>query len=539
MQQPTLLSSVDVVNAPPFLSCAHCRGPVFEDGVVHRSCRQLICSGCWPSAALRDVRAIIPARWGGRRPGEREGGGGETAEAGAGAPGGSSATALPTPTAAAAAASPACNCAVVCPKCNKPIGIDDEDPVPMCLLSEMEKVEVKCKCCTEVMLRSQYQQHYERACLTECENQCGERLCRSNQEEHNQGCPKLKVPCQHCNLLVVRDCMEAHLTTDCSGTQVACPCGCQWVGRRSELGAHTQKCSVDQISLLRDQVSLLRDQVSLHQQEINTLKEKVEALESQKFRGPQDYYVPLNTMYNQDKQPTTTPVTPPATATATATATAAPLSLSSSTVHSLMPTPTASSFSLASSSSSLSQCSSKSSFSSSSIAPEIVQLSCLRRDLEAEATHHFSYDGRTIYIFAADPAKPLADYRSFAADKKLRWWKPRTQQEAIDVIHKCQQLAPRGKAHIDTAWVVTRGVATQPRERLYGGFSLGNAVGEASERLPNAGACDGNGFTAVRMPKISWCNPEYYGFTRCWDERNTYDWLVTEEDPAFWSAPSE
>jgi hypothetical protein len=131
---------------------------------------------------------------------------------------------------------------------------------------------------------------------------------------------------------------------------------------------------------------------------------------------------------------------------------------------------------------------------------------------------HSQYDkeGRTVYIFKSVSELPLTTYNQFCESLGLTWFVPKSSADAKHLISYCYSLDSHH------TWIITK---TNTSGDTFGGFDVSSAT--------NGGGCSGDvcsdsGFSAIRQWSSSYCNPEKYGKTECWDTDHTYDWLVCE-----------
>lgn len=126
----------------------------------------------------------------------------------------------------------------------------------------------------------------------------------------------------------------------------------------------------------------------------------------------------------------------------------------------------------------------------------------------------YESDARMVHVWQSDSSADLATYDTFCEDRGLEWFTPLSADDA-------QRL-------IDTAygydawhtWILTKTPIDGPAS-LFGGYSV--VVDGAG------GVADSDGFTALRKWSTSFCDPEAWGYTRCWDGDHSYDWLVCQE----------
>ena len=123
----------------------------------------------------------------------------------------------------------------------------------------------------------------------------------------------------------------------------------------------------------------------------------------------------------------------------------------------------------------------------------------------------FTSEGRNVYVFKSDPSAPLSTYDSFCEDKGLGWYSPTSSTDANYVI---DTLFGYDGTH---TWIITK-ANTSP------GAWNGHSV---SVDGPSGSTFSDSGFSAVRNWGSSFCDPEPYDTTSCWDG-HSYDWLVCE-----------
>ncbi len=125
----------------------------------------------------------------------------------------------------------------------------------------------------------------------------------------------------------------------------------------------------------------------------------------------------------------------------------------------------------------------------------------------------YESDGRTVYFFQSDATVDLATYTSFCEERGMSWFTPRSADDA-------QQLIDQAFAYDEFhTWILTKSPIDGPASMFGGYVVIVDGPG---------GAIDSDGFTAVRKWSSSFCNPDDYGLTRCWDADHSYDWLVCE-----------
>ena len=117
--------------------------------------------------------------------------------------------------------------------------------------------------------------------------------------------------------------------------------------------------------------------------------------------------------------------------------------------------------------------------------------------------------GREVYVWQSNSNAALTSYATFCEDRGLDWFVPANQSDA--------QLM------IDTAfgydswhtWIIT-----------YNNTSSGTWGGYSVSTNSTGGQYSSTGFSAIRRWSSSYCDPETYNQTRCWDSSHSYDWLV-------------
>ncbi len=68
-------------------------------------------------------------------------------------------------------------------------------------------------------------------------------------------------------------------------------------------------------------------------------------------------------------------------------------------------------------------------------------------------------------------------------------------------------------------WIITKNNTTAG---TWGGYSVS----------VNSSGCvnySSSGHSAIRKWACSFCDPEVYGYTRCWDSGHSYDWLLCQD----------
>ena len=128
----------------------------------------------------------------------------------------------------------------------------------------------------------------------------------------------------------------------------------------------------------------------------------------------------------------------------------------------------------------------------------------------------YSKEGRTVYIFKSVSETPLANYENFCESLGLEWFVPKTQSDAQLLITNCYNL---DNFH---TWIITK---NNTDGNNFGGFNVSAVTNGGS----CGGGCSDSGFSAIRKWSSSYCDPEEYGKTECWDADHIYDWLVCED----------
>ncbi|KAI5799550.1 hypothetical protein FPQ18DRAFT_301915 [Pyronema domesticum] len=185
-----------------------------------------------------------------------------------------------------------------CPVDRSPIGDGDIQIAPVLIGNLVGDLIVLCpnasEGCTESVQRNMVEAHW-RGCgfgMVECGG-CGERIRRKDweqggcghkmvecgycaEEEHEEVCPQLSAPCEHCLLEFPRDKIKQHTTT-CDEAIVNCEAitvGCPWSGRRREGGEHAISCAftylkpvllehASRIATLENENKLLRRKIDI------------------------------------------------------------------------------------------------------------------------------------------------------------------------------------------------------------------------------------------------------------------------------------
>ncbi|MFT4621413.1 MAG: hypothetical protein ACI8PZ_000065 [Myxococcota bacterium] len=128
--------------------------------------------------------------------------------------------------------------------------------------------------------------------------------------------------------------------------------------------------------------------------------------------------------------------------------------------------------------------------------------------------HSYESESRMVHLFKSDSAAPLADYDTFCEDRGLTWFEPRSAPDAQQIIDEAYAL---DEYH---TWIITK-TETNAGASEFGGYPV--VVDGAG------GESDDVGHTAIRKWSTSFCDPDDYGVTKCWDDSHIYDWLVCQE----------
>ena len=128
----------------------------------------------------------------------------------------------------------------------------------------------------------------------------------------------------------------------------------------------------------------------------------------------------------------------------------------------------------------------------------------------------WTLEGREVYVFKSVSNTPLSNYATFCEDRGLNWYEPLSQSDAQSVITNCYNL--------DTyhTWIITYNTTTS--SRTWGGYSVTTDGGAGG----SGGSFSSSGFSAIRKWGSSYCEPDYYNVTNCWDSGHSYDWLICE-----------
>ncbi|MFT4621741.1 MAG: hypothetical protein ACI8PZ_000393 [Myxococcota bacterium] len=126
----------------------------------------------------------------------------------------------------------------------------------------------------------------------------------------------------------------------------------------------------------------------------------------------------------------------------------------------------------------------------------------------------YESESRMVHVWQSDPSAPLDGYDTFCEDRGLGWFEPVSAPDAQRLIDEAY-----GYDEWHT-WIITK-TPTHGAESTFGGYPVVvNGPG---------GDEDADGFTAIRRWSSSFCDPDDYGVTRCWDADHAYDWLVCQE----------
>ena len=117
--------------------------------------------------------------------------------------------------------------------------------------------------------------------------------------------------------------------------------------------------------------------------------------------------------------------------------------------------------------------------------------------------------GRQVYVWQSDSNAALTSYATFCEDRGLAWFVPNSQADA--------QLMIDNAFGYDSwhTWIIT-----------YNNTSSGTWGGYSVSTNSTGGQYSSSGFSAIRRWSSSYCDPESYNQTRCWDSSHSYDWLV-------------
>ena len=126
----------------------------------------------------------------------------------------------------------------------------------------------------------------------------------------------------------------------------------------------------------------------------------------------------------------------------------------------------------------------------------------------------YASESRSVHIWRSDSSAPLESYETFCEDRGLEWFEPLTAPDAQRVIDEAYAL---DSWH---TWVITKAPIDGSASTL-GGFFV--TVDGTTDIV------DSDGFTAIRKWSTSFCSPEDWGYTRCWDGDHGYDWLVCQD----------
>ena len=121
-------------------------------------------------------------------------------------------------------------------------------------------------------------------------------------------------------------------------------------------------------------------------------------------------------------------------------------------------------------------------------------------------------EGRSVYVFKSVSNTSLSNYTTFCEDKGLNWFVPLSQSDAQTVITQCYSL------DYHHTWIIT-----------YNNTSAGTWGGYSVSTDSTGGDYSSSGFSAIRKWSSSYCDPETWDKTNCWDSGHTYDWLICED----------
>ena len=125
----------------------------------------------------------------------------------------------------------------------------------------------------------------------------------------------------------------------------------------------------------------------------------------------------------------------------------------------------------------------------------------------------FPSGGRTVYFWQSNSNIPLnANYGTWCEDHGLSWYSPVSSGDAQNVIDTAYNY---DSWH---TWIITK---TNTAAGTWGGFSV--SVDNSS-----CSAYSSSGWSGIRKWACSYCDPETYDLSECWDTNHTYDWLVCE-----------
>ncbi len=121
----------------------------------------------------------------------------------------------------------------------------------------------------------------------------------------------------------------------------------------------------------------------------------------------------------------------------------------------------------------------------------------------------FESGGRTVFFWQSNSNAALTSYATFCEDRGLEWFVPNSQSDAQNIIDMAFSY---DAWH---TWIITYNNTSYG---VWGGYSI---VTDSP-----SGQYSSSGFSAVRKWSSSFCDPETYNQTRCWDSNHSYDWLV-------------
>lgn len=121
---------------------------------------------------------------------------------------------------------------------------------------------------------------------------------------------------------------------------------------------------------------------------------------------------------------------------------------------------------------------------------------------------------RSVFFFRVDSKTPLASLKLFTAERNIKWFVPKSDEDLQRVITTGFSLGSKMSWYCNHAWIVTFGVTSDPNARRIGGYVTGKAVDDQHDNHSEASICDGKGFTAFRKQSCSFGNPNKYGFPR-------------------------
>ena len=125
----------------------------------------------------------------------------------------------------------------------------------------------------------------------------------------------------------------------------------------------------------------------------------------------------------------------------------------------------------------------------------------------------FTSVSRMVYIFKSDSNAALSTYNNFCEDNGLAWFVPKSQNDAQTLINQAYALDSHH------TWIITK---NNTSSGTFGGYSV-------TVDGPGGSEFSSSGFSGVRKWGSSFCEPDTYGVTKCWDTGHTYDWLVCEQ----------